>query len=174
MHNSPNVPFGIVRPILKGETPHAEGYFLSLYQDYAASSLAGKIVDQIRNSKHYGCSNKWQRHPADPIHRIINVQKSMVENPRHRHSLLLLARAANLSPSWLSTRFKKICGVSIHELSTTITLCYALWRIICGEDLIKVIAIELGYKPLSFTEIFSKRFDIAPSSLRTKFYECLQ
>ena len=48
-------------------------------------------------------------------------------------------------------------------------LCRALWNIINTDKLIKTIALDLGYKPASFSERFKEHFGVAPSIKSREF-----
>ncbi|MBC7361458.1 MAG: helix-turn-helix domain-containing protein [Candidatus Aminicenantes bacterium] len=44
--------------------------------------------------------------------------------------------------------------------------CHGLWQVLATEKSIKTIALEAGYEPLYFSQLFHKMFGTPPSSLR--------
>lgn len=165
-----NIPFAIVRPILlEKDYKFVKGFFLSFFKKYDLTQLQEEILKKAKNSKHYGCSPRFRIHPLNPLFKIINIQREIVENPHKKLILSSLATLEKRSPSWTSYKFKEISRIGMKKFLNKIRYCYALWNIISTEKALKTIAAELGYKPLSFTKRFHSIFGISPSLFRKKY-----
>jgi len=57
-------------------------------------------------------------------------------------------------------------GLTLARFILKNQLCLALWQIISTGKRIKSIALDLGYKPGSFSERFKKEFGVSPSKIR--------
>ena len=163
------IPFIIIWPMLLKMKNRPRGlFFFALYEDYSLSALQEKILQRIKISVNHSFFSGKLGHSSDPIYKILDVQRKLVSNPHKRESLLQLASKVGLSPSWLSFKFKDISGMSLESFLLRTRLCYSLWQIISTPKLIKTIALEQGYKPLSFTKRFHKVFGMSPSAVRNE------
>lgn len=67
----------------------------------------------------------------------------------------------------LSRKFKLQAGVGLKAFIDRIRLCYCLWDLVCTDNSVKRIALEHGYKPVSFSLRFHGAFKVCPSQART-------
>lgn len=161
------IPFALVRSsYLREVYKSPKTLFFTVYEDYSLTSLQRKILSQIKIQIDHPLYSRKLIHPTDPIYKVLEVQRKIAENPQKRETLSSLASQVYLSPSWLSHQFKKISGISLDEFSLRIRFCYSLWKILSTRKLLKIIALDLGYKPLSFTKRFSSIFGVPPSEVR--------
>lgn len=142
--------------------------FFSLYEDCAMSPIQEKILEQMKIWVNHLLFSGRQVHMADPIYKVLEVQRRIVSRPQKREDLSSLATRVNLSPSWFSFKFREISGVPLKKFILRKKLCYSLWQIVSTRKPIKRIAIEIGYKPLSFTKRFRALFGVAPYTIRKK------
>lgn len=84
--------------------------------------------------------------PSNILFKIVNIQKTIVENPSAKFTFDQFAKIANLNYSWCSMRFKELTGKTLEQFIMQIKFCYSLWEILSTEKRIKLMARELGYK----------------------------
>jgi len=161
------IPFGILKPMVTcSKAELKKGFFLSLLKDYDLSSTQLKIIQALRQSRYYACSPLLGLHPTHILFKIMKVQREIAENPRRELSLQHLCSLVNLSPAWLSKKFKEVAGISLQRFALKIRFCQALWEILSSEKPIKRIAFEFGYKPSSFSKRFHLVWGIPPEMIR--------
>lgn len=97
---------------------------------------------------------------------IIMAQTRVVEDPKAISYLSDISKELKVSTSWLSMRFKEIFGISFCQLLAKIKCCQALWELISSDKLIKQIALNIGYMPLYFSQLFRSNFGSSPSFVR--------
>ena len=164
---NPKTPFLILRPNLYGVNHKVmPKFYLSIFKNKNLTSVQKWIIEELYSSKYLTGS---VIHHSNSLNKLAKVQRIVVENFKKEMNLSSLAREVNLSPSWLSNRFKKEFDISLKRFIISITLCSSLWEIICTDKLIKTIAIESNYKPLSFSKRFHENFGIPPSFIRKEF-----
>lgn len=168
------IPFMIIRPPLSARKDQSSELFLSsLYEDYELTSSQQKILNQMKASlDHLFLSGKLG-HPTDSIFKIFEIQRILVTNPQQKFSLSSLAASYDFSLSWLSYKFKEISGLPFKNFELMTKFCYSLWQIVSTQNSIKRIALEIGYKPLSFSKRFHDMFEVAPSIIRKKLLSFL-
>ncbi len=168
-------PFAIIRPILLEKSRESgEGFLLSFFKQYELSTSQKDIIKKIKRSKYYGCSPNWGVHPSNTLFKIVNIQKTIVENPASRFNFVQFAELVNLNYSWCSMRFKELTGKTLERFLMQIKFCYSLWEIISTDKRIKLIARDAGYKdPLSFAKRFKFIFGMSPSLIRKGFNSIL-
>lgn len=110
--------------------------------------------------------------PPIALSKIVKAQREIAENPLKLFSLSSLAKMLDWSPSWLSSKFKMFSGITLQSFLIKMRCCFALWQIISTDKQIKALALKAGYKPLYFSQLFSKLFKVSPSSIRS-FYPLL-
>ncbi len=159
------IPFAIVRPfLLEGEFKSKKGFFLSFWRKSPLSLSQNEILKKLKSLE------KMIIHPSNTLFKILKVQREIVENPEKNLELSHLSKLVNLSPSWLSFKFKEITGTEIVALKMKIRYCFSLWEIIETEKKIGRISYERGYRNhRSFTKGFRSLFGITPSIIRKEF-----
>lgn len=160
------IPFFILRPIYikqSADLPH--GFFLCSYSEYRLSRAEERILGLIKESKFCASSVKYLP-PSHPLSKIIMAQRRIVEDPEGTSYLSDICEELKVSTSWLSKRFKEICGISFCQLLAKIKCCQALWELISSDKLIKEIAFNIGYRPLYFSQLFRLNFGASPSFVR--------
>jgi len=110
-------------------------------------------------------------HSPTSVSKVLKVQKYILENPTKSHSLSLLSADVDISPGWLSNIFKKFTGISLSAFSTKIKLCNAQWELLSTGKQIKTFVLDLGYKPLYFSNKFRKLFGVSPSDIRNNIFD---
>ena len=168
------IPFLIICPLLMRMKDRFSEFFLfSLYEDCAMLPIQEKILEQMKIWVDHLLFSGRQVHMADPIYKVLEVQRRIVSSPQKREGLSSLATRVNLSPSWLSFKFREISGVPLKKFILRKKFCYSLWQIVSTQKPIKTIALDLGYKPLSFTKRFHALFGVTPSAVRKKISSLL-
>jgi AraC-like DNA-binding protein len=97
---------------------------------------------------------------------VLTLQTEIAENPNEIFDLKNSAETVGFSPCWLSHKFREISGITLERFILKNCLCHGLWNIISSDKLIKTIALDLGYKPASFSERFKEHFGATPSFIR--------
>lgn len=105
-------------------------------------------------------------HPSNFLHKLVEVQKRIVENGSKHTDLRGIAQDYRVSSSWLSRRFSELSSISFNEFMIKNRMCSSLWRITHSDLLIKTIAIELGYTQTSFGRSFKHVYKISPLKTR--------
>lgn len=104
--------------------------------------------------------------PFDPLKKIIEVQKIILESRPALRTLAELAKQVGCSSAWLSHYFKKCTGLSLSYYWAKEKCCSALWQLISTDKPVKTIALEEGYHPLYFSQLFKKIFNMSPKKIR--------
>jgi AraC-like DNA-binding protein len=148
-------------------------FFLSLFEAYNLSLSQENMIDTLRSSGSYSRNLISRLHPRHIVSKVLTPQNEIAENHNEIIDCKISAETIDLSPSWLSHKFKEISGIGLERFILQNRLCRALWKIISTDELIKKIALNLGYKPASFSERFKEHFGATPSFIRDKvmFYK---
>jgi len=84
------------------------------------------------------------------------------------HSLLALSKQAGLSPYHFLRVFRKLTGVSPHQLLLRMRLNAAARRLRQGSEPVTDIAYAVGFEDLSnFVRTFRAEFGVSPSRYRS-------
>lgn len=163
------VPFLMIRPLcLRTEVQLPELFLISRFEDYTLTADQEKIFDKIKAYLDHSIFSGRLFHPASIVYKVFEVQKIILSDPRLRGNVPSLAAKVRLSPSWLFSKFKEISGVPLETFILKKKLCYSLWKIISTQEPIKTIALEIGYKPPSFSKRFHDFYGVTPSAIRKK------
>jgi len=169
LYENMQIPFIIICPlVLSTNDQFSDSFLFSQYEDYVFSSTQERIIRQMKMCADHSLVSGIRVHPTNPISKIFEVQKKIVSSPQERENLLTLADKVNLSPSWLSFKFREISGMTLEKFILRKKFCYSLWQVVSTQKSIKMIALDLGYKPLSFTKRFHAFWGIPPSAIRKK------
>lgn len=152
-------PLGIVRPLAVKEESEINEYSLVTILKTPQSSNLEEFFENIQITLH----------PSNIIHKIVQIQRLVIENPSENHNLKSLASKVNLNPSYLSSKFREITGTTLESFIQRIRICSSLYRVVFEDRFIKWIAREGGWKSVpTFINTFKKFFGISPSRLRKK------
>ncbi|MBC7362412.1 MAG: helix-turn-helix transcriptional regulator [Candidatus Aminicenantes bacterium] len=167
LYQNRTIPSAMIRPILLKDNPKQfPGFYLMVFNDYNPYFFQKRIFTTIKSSRYYAGSSSFPIPPSNPLYKIIQVQKKIAESPEKSLSLSSLAHSSDCSPSWLSSNFKRLSGISLQSYLRKMKCCYALWQLAFTDRPIKTIALEAGYEPLYFSQLFHQTFGTPPSSLR--------
>lgn len=161
-----DIPFAIFRflPVGKKRFPKPP-FSLSFFESLGFSPDQMEVIDRLRSSESYSRCLISRLPPRRFVSKVLAIQTEITENPMEIFSLERLSRMAGLSPGWLSRGFREMSGITLRSFLVKNKLCLALWRLTSSEKLIKTIAIELGYHPLSFSERFREVFGVPPRTI---------
>lgn len=163
------IPFLMINPLcLRIEDQLPELFLISCLEDYTLSPDQEKIFSKIKAWVDHSIFSGRLFHPASLHYKILEVQRIILSNPRLKDKVASLGGRVNLSPTWLSSKFKEISGMPLETFILKKKLCYSLWKIISTQQPIKTIALEIGYKPLSFSKRFHDFYGVAPSAIRKR------
>ena len=111
-------------------------------------------------------------HIGDIPDAFFEMMQEIVEHPERSVSLEALAAKYYLNPSYISTRFRKLFGISPVRLHQRVVIERA--KTILREDAscaVSALAAQLGFKDVStFTHFFKAREGCSPSDYRRKFF----
>jgi AraC-like DNA-binding protein len=157
------LPTYFARPIYNKELcDHPYDYVISsVKQENSASP--GAYFDE-RLLPHYSDNLGHNLRPS--THIAVRLQHELIASRGKLHRVSQLAKNANRSVSWLSTKFKQDVGLGLKEYANKIRLCNCLWELVSGYKSVKCIALEYGYKPTSFSLRFHAVFGTWPSKVR--------
>jgi AraC-like DNA-binding protein len=166
-HRNYSIPFVILRPSLFKIT-NTKLYYLSVLDDCNLSEDQEGLIQKLRSSELSVVNPRLFVHPSNPIYKLMQVEKEIVENPSKRIVISSLTQSVRLSESWLSLRFRKLCNIGLDAFIRKNVFCHALWELITTQNSIKSIAIEHGYCPNSFSNQFTMRFGKSPNIVRSR------
>jgi len=153
------IPLGIVRTLAFKEDSEIKKYSLFTILENFQSFDLEEFFENIQITLH----------PSNIIHKIVHVQRLVIENPSENHNLKNLASKVNLNPSYLSFKFREITGTTLESFIQRIKICSSLYKVVFEDRFIKWIAREGGWKSVpTFINTFKKFFGISPSRLRKK------
>lgn len=156
----PDVPFSFVMPVLlKKRSPLLDYYLLSPLKYLRINKSGANREKSTRKLEEPHQVGLWKRYSSV----ILQLQQEIIDGHGKIFRVSDLAKRANLSVSHLSTRFKKETGIRLKDYINRIRLCRGLWELISTDKAIKRVALELGYKPESFSLKFRRVFKVCPS-----------
>lgn len=80
-----------------------------------------------------------------------------------------VAKAANVSPNYAMTLFRRECGLSISQYLTRLRVADAQVELLCTDKTVLTIALESGFGSLAgFYAAFQKECGVAPGEYRRK------
>src|ERR1043166_844668 len=106
---------------------------------------------------------------AEPVE-IWRARKFIEEHASEELSLIKVAKAANISPNYLSEKFKQVTGINFSDYVARIRFENAC-RLLQDVDLrISEIAFAVGFQSLSqFNRVFKKLSGKSPTQYRSTF-----
>jgi AraC-like DNA-binding protein len=162
-----DIPFAIFRFLpLNKRILRKPAFSLSFFESFKFSPEQEQVIDGLRSSEPYSRNLILRLGPSNIVSKVLALQTEIIKNPEGAFDLGKSAEVAGLSPCWLSHKFKEISGITLRSFLIKNHLCLGLWRLTSYDKLIKTIAMELGYKPLPFSERFKEEFGVSPRALR--------
>jgi AraC-like DNA-binding protein len=161
-----SIPAAIIKPASIQNISILPYFFINILTEGNPKNAGEDPLCLLKRSPYYVGSIESLLLPFNPLKKIIKVQKIMMESPLESIGLKDLASMAGCSPGWLSLNFKKIFGMSLSNFRNRTACCRALWQLVSTDKSIKTIALEIGYAPLYFSQLFHKLFKNPPSEAR--------
>jgi len=162
-----DIPFAIFRFLPIDTRILLEPAFsLSFFESPRFSPGQEKVIARLRSSESYSKNLILKLHPGHIVSKVLAVQTEITENPEELFNLEKSAKTAGISPCWLSHKFREISGITLKTFILKNNLCFGLWSVTSSDKFIKTIAMDLSYKPASFSERFKKAFGVPPSAVR--------
>ena len=98
---------------------------------------------------------------------VVAAAVFMRENYRREVTAAEIAKAAGLSPNYLSRKFRQATGTGVHEYLTFLRLKEAALELVCTDSSITEIALRCGFSDGNyFKDVFKKRYGITPTGYR--------
>lgn len=98
---------------------------------------------------------------------IVNAAKYIAEHYNQNITLDSIARIANLSPSYLSRKFRQTTGMGIKEYLSYIRLKNASLELLSTQHSITEVAINCGFNDSNyFKDAFKKMYGLSPRAYR--------
>lgn len=161
-----SIPAAILKPAIiqyKFALPY---FFINILTEGNPKNAREDPLSLLKRSPYYVGPIESLLLPFNPLKKIIKAQKIMMESPLESRGLKYLAELVGCSPTWLSINFKKLAGLPLNRYWARERCCRALWQLVSTDKPIKTIALETGYVPLYFSQLFHKLFKNPPSEAR--------
>lgn len=98
---------------------------------------------------------------------VVAAAVFMRENYRREVTAAEIAKAAGLSPNYLSRKFRQATGTGVHEYLTFLRLKEAALELVSTDSSITEIAMRCGFSDGNyFKDVFKKRYGITPTGYR--------
>ena len=161
------IPSIILRPYVIKKKYQINGFFIDSLKTNKLSSSHISILQKLNCSKLFRLSYINSSIYLNTVLKILSIQKEIIDNPFTISCLSDLSNRLNVSLSWLSTNFKNVSGMYLNNYFRKVKCCHALKELVCSQKLIKTIAYEMGYQPMSIARIFQAIFNVTPSFIRS-------
>jgi AraC-like DNA-binding protein len=133
-------------------------------QTAALEEVAVGLASTVLSAHH---ESRLPRFTARDERRVVEVVRHMESRLERAHSLLTLSKQARLSPYHFLRVFRKVTGVSPHQLLLRMRLHSAARRLRQGPEAVTDIAYAVGFEDLSnFVRTFRAEFGAPPSRYR--------
>ncbi|MBC7361462.1 MAG: helix-turn-helix transcriptional regulator [Candidatus Aminicenantes bacterium] len=157
----------LLKPVVTRDRSSNPGFFLRILNNIESKAVQKDVLSWLKDSEYHFGSGNMSFSAFNPEQKIIQVEKSIVEEGKKLSRLEDLAKISGWSLAWLSANFHKFSGILFRTFRARERCCYALWELVSTNKPIKTIAIQAGYEPLYFSSLFKRFFRIPPSSLRS-------
>ena len=98
---------------------------------------------------------------------VVAAAVFMRENYRREVTAAEIAKAAGLSPNYLSRKFRQATGTGVHEYLTFLRLKEAALELLSTDSSVTEIALRCGFSDGNyFKDVFKKRYGITPTGYR--------
>ncbi len=162
--------FLLARPLLlNGIVGCSQEYFLSAFGHplEGLSALLAEVgfIESVSTAKYVQLLSSPRR---VSINGILAMQKYIIQGRGKNTRICDIVRqsGAQLAVRAQSKVFKRLTGVSLKGFINKIRLCHCLSEVVLTPKLIKCIALDFGYKPVSFDLRFHKSFGTCPTEAR--------
>ena len=127
--------------------------------------VAMGLASTVLSANH---ESRLPRFTARDERRVAEVVRHMESTLERAHSLLDLSKQAGLSPFHFLRVFRKVTGVSPHQLLLRMRLHAAAHRLSRSSEAVTGIAYDVGFEDLSnFVRTFRAEFGTPPSRYRS-------
>ncbi|MDM7920201.1 MAG: AraC family transcriptional regulator [Methanosarcina sp.] len=166
VYQNNSIPAAILKPAIIQYKLALPYFFINILTEGNPENNGDDTFSLLKGSPYYVGSTESLLLPFDPLKKIIKTQKIMMESHLESRGLKYLAELVGCSPTWLSINFKKLAGLPLYRCWVRERCCRALWQLVSTDKPIKTIALETGYAPLYFSQLFHKLFKNPPSEAR--------
>lgn len=98
---------------------------------------------------------------------VVAAAVFMRENYRRKVTAAEIAKAAGLSPTYLSRKFRQATGTGVHEYLTFLRLKEAALELLSTDSSVTEIALRCGFSDGNyFKDVFKKRYGVTPTGYR--------
>ena len=98
---------------------------------------------------------------------VVAAAVFMRENYRREVTAAEIAKAAGLSPNYLSRKFRQATGTGVHEYLTFLRLKEAALELLSTDSSVTEIALRCGFSDGNyFKDVFKKRYGVTPTGYR--------
>jgi AraC family transcriptional regulator len=151
-------------PFLRSTAPVIASAVASLRDPGALEEVGINVAQTVLRSQHASREPKSSARDERRVAEVVRHIEGTFEQP---HALLDLAHHAGLSPFHFLRVFRKIAGVSPHQMLLRLRLNAAALRLRTTHEPVTDIAYAVGFEDLSnFTRTFRTEFGTSPSRYR--------
>ncbi|NPV82453.1 MAG: helix-turn-helix transcriptional regulator [Candidatus Aminicenantes bacterium] len=161
-----SIPAAILKPANIQNISILPYFFINILTEGNPKNAGEDPLSLLKRSPYYVGPAESLVLPYNPLKKIIKAQKIMMESHLELRGIKYLAELVGCSPSWLSINFKKLAGLPLNQFWARERCCRALWQLVSTDKPVKTIALETGYQPLYFSQLFRKLFKRSPSETR--------
>jgi AraC family transcriptional regulator len=155
---------GLRVPFVRSTAPLIASAVASLREAEALEEIGIDLAHTVLRAHHDACAPKATARDERRVAEVVRHIEGTFEEP---HALLELARRAGLSPFHFLRVFRRIAGVSPHQMLLRLRLNAAALRLRTTAQPITDIAYSVGFDDLSnFIRSFRTEFGTAPSLYR--------
>ena len=98
---------------------------------------------------------------------VVAAAVFMRNNYRREVTAAEIAKAAGLSPNYLSRKFRQATGTGVHEYLTFLRMKEAALELVSTNSSITEIALRCGFSDGNyFKDVFKKRYGVTPTGYR--------
>ena len=134
------------------------------------AQAAGEIAQRLRRlALDWQESNPDQGWRGDDEHAaiLVRVARVVAEHYREPVTVMDIARMVGVHPKYLSTAFRRQCGMGVHEYLTRMRLGHAQHLLRTTQQAVTAIALDSGFGSLNaFYSAFRTQLGTTPSALR--------
>jgi AraC family transcriptional regulator len=153
-------------PFLRATAPLIARAMASTGESAALEEVAIDLARTVLTAHQIARAPKFA---ARDERRVAEVVRHMEVTFEHRHTLFDLAQRANVSPFHFLRVFRKVTGVSPHQMLLRLRLKAAALKLLTTDEAVTDIASAVGFEDLSnFIRSFRAEFGAAPSRYRAR------
>lgn len=151
-------------PFLRSTAPLIASAIASLRDPGALEEIGIGVAQTVLRSHHDARAPKFTARDERRVTEVVRHIEGTFEQP---HALLDLASCAGLSPFHFLRVFRKIAGVSPHQMLLRLRLNAAALKLRTTQQRVTDIAYSVGFEDLSnFTRTFHTEFGTTPTRYR--------